>query len=469
MERSTPERWIGSGLAGLLVAVPTLLCWTAAPSAGQEAVLGGAEVESRPVTLDEAVSTALDRSPALEQARAGLRATRSQETSAFGRYLPSVSLGYGFSRASTGRLDQTGQAITTQSYTGQLRGNITLFDGFRRRNDLATARDRTRAEEATYERSEFDAILGVKTAFFDAVAARERIEVERDRVERQQEQLEFVREQVRLGRATRSDSLRSRVDLNNARLALLEAENSARSAEFALGEAMGVEERVRPVEEASLDPTPVPVEREQLIRFAVDRAPSVRSAARSVSAAESGVAAARSSYWPSLQLSGGLDWRNEDFPPDDRSWSFSLSGSVPLFNGLQRESGIDRARAQALQARARRRSAELAVRSDIQAAYDQVRTAEAGLELADESVEAAEEDLRVTEQRFRAGVATTLDLRSAQIALQQAEVDRIRRRFDFQVGIARIESLLGAEMDEVARWAAESSDEGDSFEIGATR
>lgn len=415
-----------------------------------DAVAAGAEEGVREITLEEALQTALDRSPTLDQAMASLRTAESQRLGSFGRYLPTVSLGYGYSRSSgSGRLDPTGQTITNQSYSSQLRGNVTIFDGFQRERNLESARLGVRAAETTYEQREFDALLSVKTAFYNAVAGQDRVTVERDRVSRQEEQLQFVRQQIRVGQATRSDTLRTRVDLNSARLALLSAQNEARAAEFALAEAMGVTERVRPTPESSLETEPLTLDREQLIRIAVDQAPDVRTAAFDVAAAEAGISAARSSYWPSLSVSGGMDWRNNTFPPNNGSWSLSFSGSIPVFNGLQRESGIDRAQAQATQARAQRRAAELAVRSETQNAYDQIETALAGLDLAEESLEAAEEDLRVTQQRFRLGVATTLDVRSAEIALRQAEVDLIRRRFDYQVGIARLESLLGMELSDV--------------------
>jgi len=379
----------------------------------------------RSVTLDEAVEVARRESPLLREATANLRSSEAGATGALGGFLPNISLGYGYSEASTGRLDATGQGITTRSYTSRLRGSLTLFDGFQTLNDLRTARAEVSAQEATLEERRFDAVLSVKTAFFNAVAARERAAVEAARVERQEEQLGFTRALLDLGRGTRSDTLRARVDLNDARLALLTARNDARSAEFALAEAMGLEERVAPSPEARLE----------------------------------GVASARSSYWPSLSLNGGWDWRNEEFPPANRSWSVSFSGSVPIFNGLQRETGVDRAQAQVDLARARRQSAELAVRTQVQGAYDQIQTALAGLELAEESVEAAAEDLRVSRQRYRLGVATSLDLRSAQIALAQAQVDVIRRRFDHEVGIAQLERLLGTSIEQLGPGSAGAEEE----------
>ena len=65
------------------------------------------------------------------------------------------------------------------------------------------------------------------------------------------------------------------------------------------------------------------------------------------------------------------------------------------------------------------------------------------MRLAEQNVDLTREDLRVSQQRYRLGVATILDLQSAQIALNQAEVDLIVRRFDYQIGLARLEALLG--------------------------
>lgn len=404
----------------------------------------------RQVTLNEAVTIALQNSPAIGQAIANIEQSQSQRTSALGAFLPSLNLGYSYSNASTGRLDPTGRAITATSWTTQLTANYDILDGFRRFNQLENARKSVAAERASYEEQRYQTELNVKTSFFDAVAARERIQVEQDRVDRQLEQLAFVRQQVQLGQATRADSLQSRVDLNNARLALLNAQNDARAAQFALAEAMGVDERVGPSLEAVLDPDTLRWERGQLMEIAQRQAPRIRAARLSVEAAEASVATQRSSYFPSLRFSGGFDWGNTDFPPKDRSWSLRLSGSLPIFDGLQRETGMARALAQTTVTQAQLRSAELAVRSAVDDAYSQIETAVGGLRLAEESVELSRETLRVNQQRYRFGTATILDLQQAQINLRQAQVDVIQRKFDYQVGLARLESLLGLSLESLA-------------------
>lgn len=406
--------------------------------------------EVRRVSLDDAIQVARVNNPGLDQARANIYQSEIQRTSAYGAFLPSFNLGYGFSNASTGRLDPTGQSITATSWTTQLSASLDILDGFRRFNELENARKTVAARETAFEEQRFQTELNVKTAFYDAVAARELIQVEQDRVDRQLEQLDFVRQQIQLGQATRADSLQSRVDLNDARLALLNAQNAARAAQFALAEAMGVEYRVAPSLEAVLEPDTFRWELTRLMEVAQRQAPRIRSARRSLEAAEATVQTRKSSYFPSLRFSGGYDWRNSDFPPTDRSWSLRLTGSLPLFDGLQREAGVAQARAQATVSRAQLRLAELAVRSDVDAAYSQIETALAGLRLAEESVELSRENLRVNQQRYRFGTATILELQQAQINLQQAQVNAIQRKFDYQVGIARLESLLGTQLASMA-------------------
>jgi outer membrane protein len=420
-----------------------LALWLAPTAASaQQAVEGPPRVG-----LDQAIRTALENNPSLREAASNLDVAELDRLNAVGDFLPTLSLGYGYSTSSTARLDPTQQSLTRTSYTLQLGASYELFDGGRRFSSLESARRGVSAEEASHRQARYQTVLDVKSAFYNAVANRDLVQVEEDRVARQEDQLEFVRQQLELGRSTRSDLLRSRVDLNNARLDLLNAENEARASTFRLAEAMGVDDRVLPAEEATLEVGELPYRRDELERIALQQGPTVESARASFSAAESNVSVAQSSYLPSLSFSGGWAWQNQDFPPENRSWSVSLRGNYPLFNGFDRETQVSQARARAEAAQARVEAAELQLRSNLDDAYSQVESALASVEIARQNVELSTDDLRVTRERYRLGLATILDLQSAQITLQEAEVELVRRRFDYQVGLARLEALLGRELE----------------------
>ena len=446
--------------AALLAAAAALLApggaalLAPAGAAAQEATAPG----TRTVTLREAVQIALRSNPSLREARAQVSVARSERLQARGSFLPDLSLAYGMNRSSTGRLDPTGQSITNTSNALQLEGSLDLFTGLRRFRDLDVAGRRVEAEEARTREARWRAVLDVKRAWLDAVARRQLVGVREGRVDRQRRQLEFVRERVARGKATHSDSLRARVQLNDARVALVNARNDARAATFALAEAMGLREPVAPASGATLEAEPLRMGRGELMAVAVRASPALEAAEAATRAAEARVSASRSSYLPDLTLSGGYAWRSESFPPDQRSWSWSLNASYPLFNGFRREAEVDRAQAEANAARSRRVQEELALRSQVDDAYNRVEAARANIRLAEENVELGREDLRVTRERYGLGLATIVDLQAAETGLAEAEVELVQRRFDHRVAVARLEALLGRDLAE--RGAAASGDTG---------
>jgi outer membrane protein TolC len=403
-------------------------------------------VAAREVTLPEALSLARENAPALEQRMSQLEVAKYGEMTAWGQFLPDLSLSYQYNNSSSGRLDPTGQTITTTSYSAQLGAQIDLFRGFRRFSDLRGAKRGVEASSARLRETAYLTRESVKISWYNALANRELVRVEADRVARQEDQLGFVEQQLELGRATRSDVLRSQVDLNNARVALLNAENGARTAQYALAEAVGVTEPLAPAEDAELEAEPLGASREELLARALSASPSLTAIRAQAAADEAAVSSAKSAYLPTLSARGGWAWAKEEFPPRNRSWSVALFGSLPLFDGFNRERALYQARATLDQTRTAERAEELALRKELDQALGTIDAAAASIGLAEQTVELSAEDLRVTQERYRLGLATILDLQSAQIALRAAEVDLIRRRFDYQIGLARLEALLGADL-----------------------
>ena len=180
--------------------------------------------------------------------------------------------------------------------------------------------------------------------------------------------------------------------------------------------------------------------------MAMSGAPSLVSARAEAAASEAAVASAKSAYLPTLTFGGGWAWSNIEYPPQSRSWSLALSGSLPLFNGFTRESQLYTAQARADVSRSAERATELQLRRDLDQAMGTIDAAVASIDLAQQTEDLAAEDLRVTQERYRLGLATILDLQSAQITLLEGQVGLIRSRFDYQLGLARLEALLGTNL-----------------------
>jgi outer membrane protein TolC len=85
-------------------------------------------------------------------------------------------------------------------------------------------------------------------------------------------------------------------------------------------------------------------------------------------------------------------------------------------------------------------------RADAQQLLGRLHVAEQDITLTREAVRLATEDLRVLQARYRAGIATILDVLTAQTALIQAELDLVSARFTYQVARASLEALLGRDL-----------------------
>ncbi len=147
-------------------------------------------------------------------------------------------------------------------------------------------------------------------------------------------------------------------------------------------------------------------------------------------------------------MSSGYSWANQQaaFTGGTTSWNFRLSGSYQLFNGFQREQQVSQASETRRVARLQEDDARRQVRQEVDAALRTLETQELAIEIAQEAVTVAEEDLRLIRERYRVGVATTLDVITSQVAMDQAAADLVGARYDYAVAKAELESIVGREL-----------------------
>jgi outer membrane protein len=433
LRRVTAARFFACLLAGLAVVRPV-------GAAGQESI-----------TLEEAVQRALVRSPQMAQQEQAVGNAQSARRTAWASFLPSLSASSSGSLRSQSRFDPNTDRVvqgSSDSYSAGLSASYTVFAGGRRFADYSSAKADVRAAEARRENQRFQVTLNTKNLFFAALRQEELLDVSRQRVAQAEQNLEMVTRRALLGEATISDSLRARLDVVNARQAVLQGETAMRAARFALGRQIGEGRPVAPESPGDLSPTALALTDDEIMMLAEGRSPSVVAAMQSSAAAGASVTAAKTAYLPSFTFSSGYDWANQtaSFSNGQTSWSLALRMSYPIFNGFQRESSIDRAQYAARLSRLQEDDARLAAREEADAALQNLRTAERAIEIAEEAVQVAAEDLRVVRTRYGLGVATILDVLVSQSAADQANTDLVTARYDYVLARAQLEAVLGREL-----------------------
>ena len=425
--------------AGWLATALGLLAWAVSPvpAASQE-----------PLTLDEAISRALARSPQMAQARQAVENAGWTGRTTIGSFLPSVSSSSAMSIRSSRQLDpNTGEIRggSADSYSAGINASYELFSGFSRIRERQSANADYDAAEARMVDSEYGVILQTQNAFFQALRQAELVSVAQARVDQADASLGLTRTRAELRVATISDTLRARLELVNARQALLQAEVGLRTAQVNLGRQVGIDGAVEPVVPEGLEPAPLALSDEEILGLAVDRSPAVVAARASEASARASAQATRSQWFPSLRLSSGYNWNNQNatLTGGVTSWNVGMNASFPIFNGFAREAQIGRSDQVLRVARIQTDDARLGARAEATAALETLRTAGLAIEIAQEALVLAQEDLRVIQERYAQGVARIFDVVQSQIALDQARVDLVGARYDYILARAELEAIVG--------------------------
>jgi outer membrane protein TolC len=403
------------------------------------------------VSLEDAVRMAQITVPNVVQARGTVRNADAQVRSAKGAYLPSLnanssgSRNYadGPSRVVNGQI-QSGNSGTTNVNFG-LNASVDLFTGFRRGADSRAARATLGAAEAGLTDAKFQAGLLATQQFFDALAAQQLVRVREASVRRAEEQLNLSVAKLHVGSATRSDSLRSLVNLGNAQLALVSAQSDVAGTQASLGRTLGMDGPASAVDDSAFYNFSVGIDTAALQQEALARSPQVQAAEASAEAARAVLKASRSTYYPTLALSGATGWNGSNSTDyqlsSNRSLSLGLSWAI--FNRFQREQTIVNRESSLDVALADARDTRRGIQAELTTQAAVLGAARVRIDITRTSVEAATEDLRVVNERYRVGAATILDILNSQEALAQAEVDAITARFDYLKAKAQIEALIG--------------------------
>ncbi|HEU4643722.1 MAG TPA: TolC family protein [Gemmatimonadaceae bacterium] len=409
------------------------------------------DTTARPIPLDEAVALAQRNAPSNVEALGQLQTSRAQVRAAYGAFIPSLTLSASSTRlggagATSQRVDPTtGALITVGSpwrFGNGLSLDLDLFDGGARINQLRASHAQVNAAVANDVSQRYATALLVKQQYYAVLASREADSAARTQLAEAQAQLQASTLKLHAGTATKSDSLRSVIQVGNAQLALVTAQNDLQTANATLTRLVGTPYTVTAAPEDTVGELLQPIDSAALARWA-ESGPAVRLAEANESAARADARAARGSYFPTLSAGFGLSGNGTSIDSYEYQNQFRVGLSWPVFNQFSRELQIARADVTEQNAQASLRDARLLAKQNLVQYLGAVRTAQQQVTIQSATVAAAEEDLRVQKQRYDLGASTLLDVLTSETALIQARAALIQARFNYRVAKAQLEALVG--------------------------
>lgn len=410
----------------------------------------------RTVTLEQALQMAENISPQIVSAKGSVRSAELGVRTAIWAFIPQIQLTPQASIAlSSGksRLDPITQEIISgnqsiKSFGVNLSGSVTLFDGFARNNQLKAARAQQYSADATLTSQRFALASTVTGAFLDALQNRELLSVSQGAVDAAQQQLNAAVARLQAGSGQRTDSLNFAVTLGQAQLNLLNAQATLVTTEAILGRYIGVAGRVAATDDPSFATSPAMVDTSTIRSSAQSSSPAVKTAEAAVTSAQASWKAAKAVYWPTLSLSAGSNWVANEFSNYslDPRRTLNLQLSVSPWSSLRNETNIEQRSIAIDNAEANLTDLKLSVDAQVTQYLATLANVQQQFAVTHASVVAATENLRVTNERFRLGVATIIEVITAQQSLTQAQVNEVTARFSYLRTKAQLESLVGRKL-----------------------
>ena len=420
--------------------------------------------EPRPISLPEAVDLARRNAPSMISARGQLRTSAMAVRQAKWAFSPfnNISLSYGSSIGGGGLYTSDGvfQERNPSSWgfsQGFGGASLVLFDGGAKFADVSRAKAQTQSAEVNELSQRFSVAQQVKQQYYLILQGRESEAAARAQIAQAEQQLAAAAARVSAGTALASDTMSLSIQVGTARIALLQAQNSANNAGAQLTRLTGSEYPVTAVVSDTTDPPTLRMTDAELIALA-DQGPAVRTSMASLAVSKASERRSRSVLWPTVTASGsysrsnsspttgGFDGYDFGAGPMNYSWGFSLSASWKVWDGWARESSLLQARVSTDNAEASLREARLTARQNITQQIGNLRTAEAQLVIARANVLSAQEALRIQTARFQVGASTLIDVINAQQQLTTARNNLITQRFTLRNSRAQIESTIGRDL-----------------------
>jgi outer membrane protein TolC len=295
----------------------------------------------------------------------------------------------------------------------------------------------------------------VKTQYFTLLLSKRLVQVNLAALDRAEVNLRSAQGFFQVGTQPKSFVTRAEVDVANARVNVIRAQNAVNLARVALNAAMGIAVNAPTEVKDLLSYTQFPINRDDLIGEALRNRPEYRQVKAQADAADATVRQTFRDFFPNLFGSGTYgvagvtgspasgSTSTNGFIDSGNQWNVGLTLSWSIFDGGGKIARYKEAKANVEAARARVRDTELQVWQNVEQSYLNLGEAEERIGAAQKAVESAEENYQLARGRFDAGVANIIELTDAQLALTQSQSDQAQALSDYRIAIARLERALG--------------------------
>lgn len=400
------------------------------------------------LTLHQAEQIAIQNHPRIQVAMNLASAAKAQVTETRSAYYPTV---YGSltgvdaennSRVAAGGLNNP---IIYDRYANGVTVNQLITDFGRTRELVKSSDFNAQAQQATVVTTRADVLLQVDQAYFFALKAQSVLAVAEETVKARQLGSDQVTELAKNKIKSELDVNFANVNLAQAQLLLIQAQNDLQSSFARLSAALGYSDlRTFQLNDEPMPAAP-PVEVSGLVQQALRDRPELVSQRLAVSSSQSYAIAERDLKLPTVTAIGtaGLTPVNEA-PLAPRYAAAGFNVNIPIFNGHLYGALHTEAAARAQAETEYLRDLQNQIVRDVQTAWLNANSAYQRLAVTDRLLSEANQALDLAQGRYSIGLSSIIELTQAELNQTEARIEQASAKYDYQTQTSFLNYQLGA-------------------------
>jgi outer membrane protein TolC len=415
------------------------------------------------LTLEQAVTTALENNPGRKAAVFEQHAAAADSKQARSAVFPQIGFAEGYQRGNDpvfvfgGKLRQ--QRFRSADFALNLLNTPTPFGNFATRFSggwqlfdsgvswlrLKQAKQMNTAAERKLKRTDQELVLRVVEAYAGLLLAMKQQQVAEEAIKTSQSILGRSHAHVQAGMAVESDLFSAQVNHAARQEELIRARNAVALGRAQLNHEMGVppDTQYEPADLLVEKPFPT-LTVDELEKRALAQRPDLQGLALQQTIQGDGVRAAKAAFGPRLNAIADWEMDNPHFAGGGgNNWMAGVELQVDLFDGGAKRARLERERAMKGRIDALHEAAISGIRLEVRKAYLDLDSARQQVEVARAAVGQAQESLRIGQNRYEAGLSTITDLLRMQEAALRAQADYSQAVYRVETSYADVELATG--------------------------
>jgi outer membrane protein len=421
---------------------------------GQSPTAGDPDVEAvETLSRQQTEALAIKNNPRITIAHLLSLAQQQQVTQSRSAFLPQLGGnliaedGYSGSRYPSGSLSDS---RLIRHVGGSINLSQLITDFGRTHNLVASSKLEVKAEESTEQATREEIVLMADQAFFNTIEAQAAVQVAQKSLDERKNVQAQVAELTKNNLRSTLDASFANVDVSQAQLQLLDAQDAADASMTRLDAVLGLDhgETYRLLDDAQTAVAPPPPDVDVLVDMAIRQRPDLQSLAEQHQAQVKLSHAQKDQQLPTISAIGTVGGQ----PVRDgryviSSWDGAIAGNIniPIFNGFLYSSEAKETALKASATDAQAASLRDAIARDVRVAWLDAKNSFRRIGVTDQLRQQANQSLKLAQARYTLGLSSIVELSQAQLQQTQAETGYANATYSYQAALAALEFQIGTQ------------------------